>query len=71
MTRLVLPAKQQLIYLSLNGQSHPILDYIFGSGKLKQYFLQDRLWFLTLFFYFVVPEIFKNRYLICFYKNIY
>ncbi len=35
-----------------------MLDYILDSGKLYQYFLQDRLWFLIVF-YFAVPEMFK------------
>ncbi len=51
-----------LVLGGLKGRSHQILDYILGSGKLKWYILQDRLWFLH-FFHFIIPEILKNLYL--------
>ncbi len=34
------------LYISLKGQPQQIWYYILDSGKLDQYFLQDRLWFL-------------------------
>ncbi len=54
--------KISLVLGGLKGQSHQILDYILGSGKLKWYILQERLWFLH-FFYFIISEILKNLYL--------
>jgi hypothetical protein len=61
---------KNLALLSLKGTVSPEIGLHFRFWKIKVVLSAGLLMVLT-FFYFVVPEIFKNLYLNCVYENPY
>jgi hypothetical protein len=59
-----------VILLDFKGTVAPDIGLHFSFWKIKLVLSAEPLMVLT-FFYFVVPEIFKNLYLNCFYENTY